>query len=210
MIQLPPGIEAYVFDHATPEDPLLAELTAETRAKAKLPQMLTSHVEGSFLRLVVAVSGARSILEIGTYTGYSGLSMAMALPPDGKIITCDVDSVATAMAKRYWARSPHGSKIELRMGPALDTIQKLEGPFDFVFIDADKEHYVDYWESVLPKVRTGGLVAADNVLWSGKVLDPQSESDHAIVAFNDRVRNDDRVEAVMLTIRDGVTLARKK
>ena len=114
------------------------------------------------------------------------------------------------MAKKHWQKSSHGKKIELRMGPALETLETLDGPFDLVFIDADKENYIPYWDACLPKVRPGGLLVVDNVLWSGRVLDPKEPMDHAIVAFNTHVHNDERAEAVLLTVRDGITLARKK
>ena len=172
---------------------------------------------GECWAVLVQPSGARIALALGTYAGYSALSMASGLPTVGKLITGDIDPKATAMARDYWARSPHGAKIELRLGPALETLngagpsgESLEGTVDLVFIDADKENYVNYWEAVLPKVRQGGLIAVDNVLWSGKVLDPQEKVDHAIVAFNRHVRYDDRVDLVMLTVRDGITLARVK
>lgn len=210
MILVPEAIEAYAFDHSSPEDRLLNALGEDTQANAKWPQMQTGHVEGSFLRMLVQVSGAKRILEIGTYTGYSALSMAIGLPDGGRVLTCDIDPVATAMARDYWSRSPHGTKIELKMGPALETIETLDGPFDFVFIDADKENYVAYWEAVLPKVRSGGLIVVDNVLWSGNVLDPKDKSDFAIVGFNQHARSDDRVELVLLTVRDGITVARKR
>ena len=210
MFVVPEEIEEYALVHSSREDPLLQALAQDTQANTKWPQMQTGHVEGSFLRMLVQVSKARRVLEIGTFTGYSALSMAMGLPEDGRVITCDIDPEATAMARQYWEKSGQGAKIELRLGPALETIESLEGPFDFVFIDADKENYVNYWEAVLPKVRQGGLIAVDNVLWSGRVLDPKDTLDHAVVAFNRHVRYDDRVELVMLTVRDGVTLARKK
>jgi caffeoyl-CoA O-methyltransferase len=155
------------------------------------------------------MTNARRVLEIGTFTGYSALMMAEALPDDGRLVTCDIDAESTGIAGRYWQNSPHGHKIELMLGPALGSIEKLEGPFDLVFIDADQENYSGYWEACVPKVRRGGVLVADNVLWSGRVLDPQNESDHALAAFNERVVNDPRVEAVMLTVRDGVTLACK-
>ncbi|MCL4694817.1 MAG: O-methyltransferase, partial [Candidatus Hydrogenedentes bacterium] len=136
--------------------------------------------------------------------------MAEGMAADGKLITCDVDPEATAIAQTHWNQSPHGSKIELRLGPALETIEGLTGPIDMVFIDADKENYIHYWEAVLPKVRQGGLIVADNVLWSGRVLKPEKRSDHAVDAFNKHVVADPRVEAVMLTVRDGVTLAWKR
>ncbi len=210
MFVVPEEIEAYALVHSGLEDPLLQALAHDTQVNAKWPQMQTGHVEGLFLRMLVQVSKARRVLEIGTYTGYSALSMAMGLPEDGRVITCDIDAEATAMARQYWERSGQGEKIDLRLGPALETIESLEGPFDFVFVDADKENYINYWEAVLPKVREGGLIAVDNVLWSGRVLEPKEPLDHAIVAFNRHVRYDDRVDLVMLTVRDGVTLARVK
>ena len=136
--------------------------------------------------------------------------MAEALPSGGRLITCDVDPVATEVARRHWAKSPHGRKIELRLGPALKTIAGLKGPFDMAFIDADKQNYVNYWNAVLPKMRKGGLIAVDNVLWSGRVLKPSDESDRAIVAFNRRAVKDKRVETALVTLRDGVLLAWKK
>lgn len=207
---IPEAIEAYAKAHTSPEDSLLKKLWDDTQANAKWPQMQTGHIEGSFLRLLVGLSRAKRVLEIGTFTGYSSLSMAAALPDDGKIITCDIDPVATDMAKRYWERSPHGRKIELRLGPALETIETLTESFDLVFIDADKENYVNYWEACVPRVRPGGLIMVDNVLWSGRVLQPEEPSDFAIVGFNDHALADDRVELVMLTVRDGVTLAVKR
>jgi caffeoyl-CoA O-methyltransferase len=150
---------------------------------------------------------AKRVLEIGTFTGYSALAMAEGLPEDGEVLTCDVDPKNTAIARQYWDRSPHGGKITLRLGPALKTIETVSGLVDLVFIDADKRNYVQYWDAVVPKLRHGGVVVADNVLWSGRALDPQSNDDHAIVAFNDHVLKDQRVEVVMLPLRDGVLLA---
>jgi caffeoyl-CoA O-methyltransferase len=144
------------------------------------------------------------------FTGYSGLMIASGLPENGELTTCDVDPKAEAVARRYFARSPHGRKIAIRMGPALETIATLAPPIDFVFLDADKVNYSNYFDAVVPLMSSGGLLVADNVLWSGKVLDPKEGSDRAIVAFNERVARDPRVEKVMLTIRDGMTLARKR
>ena len=210
MYSIPQDIDDYSLQHSSPEHPLLAELAAVTRARTERPHMMTGHVEGSLLRTLVQVSGARRVLDIGTFTGYSALSMAMGLPADGRVITCDIDFEATQIARDFWARSPHGAKIELRMGPALETIAGLEAPFDLVFIDPDKSGYIGYWDAVIPKVRSGGLILADNVLFYRQVLDPKEPNAHAIVAFNEHVLKDDRVELVMLTVRDGVTLARKK
>jgi len=207
-----PDIAAYVDVHTTAEPPLLARLRAETQADLKMPQMQVGHVEGALLRILVAVSRARNVLEIGTYSGYSGLAMASALPDDGSLVTCDIDPVATAVARRYFAESGLGHKIDLRLAPALDTIAVLAAEarrFDLVFIDADKPNYVNYYEAVFPLVPVGGLIVADNTLWSGKVVAPKEPSDHAIVAFNARVAADPRVEHVLLSVRDGVMLARK-
>jgi caffeoyl-CoA O-methyltransferase len=160
--------------------------------------------------MLVRLAGARRVLEIGMFTGYSALMMAEGLPDDGRLITCDVDPKAIEMASRYFAESPHGHKIEVRMGPALDTIKSLEGPFDMVFIDADKGNYSNYYDACMPMVRPGGLIAADNVLWSGRVLAPEDDDTRSIVAFNEKVQSDPRVENVCLTVRDGVMLAWKR
>lgn len=209
---VPPTIDAYCLRHTSAPDPLLDELAAYTHAHCKLPQMLTGPVEGTFLRMLVQIGGARRVLEIGTFTGYSALSMAAGLPADGELITCDIDQDTNAIAKSFWARSPHGTKIKPMLGPALETIGALpqEMRFDFVFIDADKENYENYYEAVLPKLKSGGILAADNTLWSGKVLDPKEKSDHAIVAFNQHVARDPRVDHVLLSVRDGVMLVRKR
>jgi caffeoyl-CoA O-methyltransferase len=153
---------------------------------------------------------ARRVLEVGMFTGYSALMMAEALPDDGRIITCEVNPKAEEVARRYFAESPHGHKIDVRMGPAIETIKRLDGPFDFVFIDADKENYPTYYDLCLERVRAGGAIAIDNVLWSGHVLNPQDEETRAIVAVNEKVLRDDRVDNALLTIRDGVMLAVKK
>jgi len=209
---VPKAIEAYCLAHTTPADPLLDELAEHTRAHCKMPQMLTGPVEGAFLRLLVQVSATRRVLEIGTYTGYSALCMAAGLPDDGQLLTCDIDSETNAIARSFWARSPHGRKISPRLGPALETLAGLPSTteFDFVFIDADKENYLAYYDAVLPRLRPGGLIAADNTLWSGRVLEPRAQSDHAIVAFNVHVAQDPRVEQVLLSVRDGVLLIRKR
>ncbi len=207
---IPEKIEQYAAACTEKESLLLKALARETYARTVCPQMQVGHLEGSFLRLLVKISGARRILEIGTFTGYSALAMAEGLPERGKLITCDRDPEATQIARCFWNKSPHGKKIILKLGPALQTLKTLPGPFDFVFMDADKENYIRYWESCLPKVRRGGLIAADNVLWSGRVLAPREETARAIAGFNEHVRRDKRVEAVMLTLRDGLTVARKK
>jgi caffeoyl-CoA O-methyltransferase len=205
-----PRVEEYAEAHTTPPLELLAELAAETRSTLRSPGMLTGTIEGRLLELLVFASRARRVLEIGTYSGYSSLSMAAGLPPDGRIDTCEVEPRHAEVARRYIARSPHADRITVHLGPALETIARLEGEFDFVFIDADKENYVNYYDAVLPRLSERGLIAADNTLWSGRVLDPDdSESTQAIVAFNEHVRADPRVTSVMLTIRDGLTLIRR-
>jgi len=203
-------IEAYATNHTREEPELLARLARETKETMKLPQMLTGRLEGSFLRLMVRALQARRVLEVGMFTGYSALMMAEALPDDGRLITCEVNPKAEEVARRYFAQSPHGHKIDVRMGPALETLETLEGLFDFAFIDADKENYPAYYELCFERVRPGGAIAIDNVLWNGAVLDPQDEETRAIVALNERVRRDDRVDNALLTLRDGVMLVVKK
>jgi caffeoyl-CoA O-methyltransferase len=203
-------IERYAQAHTEPVDPLFEELREETHRSMDSPNMQVGPVEGTFLKLLVRLSGARRALEIGMFTGYSGLMIAAGLPEDGTLVTCDVNPKAEEVARRYFGRNAHGRKITIRMGPALETIRSLAPPIDFVFLDADKENYSNYYEAVLPLMPSGGLLVADNVLWSGKVLDPKEASDRAIVAFNDRVSGDSRVEKVLLTVRDGMMLARKR
>ncbi len=203
-------LEEYAERHTTAPDPLLAELAEETRATMSAPQMLTGPIEGRFLELLVHASGAKRILEIGTFTGYSALSMAAALPAGGRIDTLDIEPRHAEVAQRYFDRSPYGAKITLHLGPAVETIAKLEGEFDLVFIDADKTNYDSYYEAVLPRLSERGLIAIDNTLWSGRVLDDeQDESTKAIVALNDKLAADERVVCVQLTVRDGVTLVRR-
>jgi caffeoyl-CoA O-methyltransferase len=204
-------IGRYAEQHTTPPEPLLAELADETRSTLRSPQMLTGTIEGRFLELLVYASAPKRVLELGTYSGYSALSMAAGLPPDGRIDTCEVDEHHAEVARRYIARSPYADRIDLHLGPALETIERLEGEFDFVFIDADKPNYVNYYEAVLPRLSERGFIAADNTLWSGRVLeDDDDESTRAIKGFNEHVRSDARVVSVMLTVRDGVTLIRRR
>jgi caffeoyl-CoA O-methyltransferase len=201
-------VEAYAEEHTSPVGDFFERLAEETRAKTEAPQMMVGRIEGQFLARLVRLSGARRILELGTFTGYSSISMASALPPDGRIITCDVDPEATAIARRYMDESGYGDRIEIRLGPALETIETLEGPFDLVFIDADKPSYGSYYEATLPMLAEDGLIIADNVLWSGRVVEEgeDDESTRAIKEFNEHVRADPRVVSVMLTVRDGMTL----
>ena len=203
-------IEEYAEAHTTPAPELLRQLAAETRATMSSPQMLTGLTEGRFLELLVSAVGARRVLEIGTFTGYSALSMAAALPEGGRIDTCDIEPAHVEVARRYISQSQHADKITIHLGPAVETIAALDGEFDFVFIDADKVNYDTYYETVLPRLSERGLIAIDNTLWSGRVLDPQDEDSKAIAALNDKLAADERVVCVQLTIRDGVTLVRRR
>jgi caffeoyl-CoA O-methyltransferase len=208
---VPENIERYAEEHTTPPTELLARLAEETRATLGSPQMLTGTIEGRFLEFLVFVSGARRVLELGTYSGYSSISMAAGLPAEGRIDTCEVDERHAEVARRYIEEAGLADRITVHLGPALESVERLPGPFDLVFIDADKENYVNYYEAVLPKLAERGIIAADNTLWSGRVLDDadDSEGTRAIKAFNEHVRADSRVVSVHLTIRDGVTLIRR-
>jgi caffeoyl-CoA O-methyltransferase len=208
---VPREIEHYAEAHTSPPPEYLQALAVETELTLDFPQMMVGALEGRFLEMLVFSLGAKRVLEIGTFSGYSSLSMAAGLPPDGTIVTCDISEKHLAVARRFIEKSPFAGRIDIREGPALDTIAALEGPFDFVFIDADKTNYVNYYEAVLPKLAARGLMAADNTLWSGQVIDPSDTSPDtvAIRGFNDHVRDDPRTEQVQLTVRDGVTLIRK-
>jgi caffeoyl-CoA O-methyltransferase len=206
-----PEVERYAEAHTTPPPPRLRALAEETHASLAVPQMMTGPVEGRFLELLVFASGARRVLEIGTFSGYSALSMAAGLPPDGRIVTCEIDPEAAEVARRHIATSLYADRIELRVGPALDTLAELPGPFDLVFVDADKPAYRDYLEAVAPKLSERGLIVIDNTLWSGRVVDADDpdESTRALMELNDALRDDPRFVCVLLTVRDGVTLVRR-
>jgi caffeoyl-CoA O-methyltransferase len=204
-------VERYAEEHTTPPTDVLAALAAETRATLAAPQMLTGTIEGRFLEMLVFAQQARRVLELGTYSGYSSISMAAGLPPDGHIDTCEIEPEHAEVALRYIEQAGYSDRITVHLGPALDTIERLGGEWDFVFIDADKENYVNYYEAVVPRLSQRGLIAADNTLWSGRVADESDDSENTrdIRAFNERVRADDRVVSVQLTVRDGVTLIRR-
>jgi caffeoyl-CoA O-methyltransferase len=208
---VPEDIDAYAEAHTTPPPELMAELAEETKATMSSPGMLTGTVEGRLLEQLVFALRARRVLELGTYSGYSSLSMAAALPEGGHIDTCEVDEAHAEVAQRYIDRSPYADRITIHLGPALETIERLGGEWEFVFIDADKENYANYYEALLPRLAPSGLMAIDNTLWSGRVLDDadDSEATRAIRDLNDRIAADDRVIAVQLTVRDGVTLVRR-
>jgi predicted O-methyltransferase YrrM len=204
------AVEQFAQNHTEPETDLYARLREETYREMQWPEMQVGLIEGRFLQMLVRLTGARNILELGMFTGYSTLMMAEALPENGRLITCEIDPKAEAIARKYFNESSHGDKITIRMGPALDTIKTLSGPLDLVFIDADKVNYSNYYQACFPLVRPGGLVIGDNVLWSGKVIDPKDDDTRSIVAFNRLVQSDPRVENVCLTVRDGIMLAWKR
>jgi caffeoyl-CoA O-methyltransferase len=171
--------------------------------------MLIGPVEGMLLEFLVWAAGARRVLEIGTFTGFSAQMMAAALPDDGVLITCDIDPKATGLARQYFEKSPHGHKIQLRMGPALETLESLDGPFDLVFVDADQANTIAYYERALDLLSPRGIIAVDNALSGGSVLDRATASDHVMAKFNRHVRRDPRVRHVLLPVRDGVMLVRR-
>jgi caffeoyl-CoA O-methyltransferase len=207
-----PKVEAYAEQHSTPPTELFERLAAETRETTTAPQMMVGQLEGHLLAELVRLSGARRVLELGTFTGYSSISMALALPAGGRVITCDVNEETTAVARRYAEEAGVADRIDFRLGPALETIAGLDGPFDVIFIDADKPNYVNYYDVTLPLLADDGVMVVDNTLWSGRVADEgdDDESTRAIRALNDRVRDDDRVENVLLTVRDGMNLIRRR
>jgi len=208
---LPEKISRYIAEHAVREAPILAELRKAT-APVKWSGMQIGADQGNLMALLVRLMGAKRCLEIGTYTGYSALAVALALPKDGSIVCCDISEEFTSVGKPFWKKAGVESKIDLRIAPALETLKKLKGPFDFAFIDADKENYWKYFERCLELLRPGGLIAVDNVLWSGEVANPKAKDAMtlALKEFNDRVHKDERVDIVMLPIGDGVTLALKR
>ncbi len=199
-----PRIATYVERFSSPHEPLLTELSEETAEELGSTQMLTGPVAGRFLELLVWAAQPLRVLEIGTFSGHSALSMAAALPPGGRIDACEINPQRAAFAQRYFDRSPHGGKITLHLGPALETIERLEGTFDLVFIDAEKDGYVGYYEAVLPRLAERGLIVADNTLASGRVIDGTP----AIAKFNEHVAADPRTVQVLLSVRDGMTLIR--
>lgn len=202
--------EQYALDHTTKDSELIRELIEASEKELEYTDMLSGRQVGRLLSILIKVSGAKRVLEVGTFTGYSALTMAEALPVDGKLYTCEYNERYEELARTFFDRSEHGGKITLLMGKALETIPQIEGDFDFVFLDADKINYPDYYELILPRLEAGGLMAVDNVFWGGEVFAPESEKASAINRLNKKIRDDDSVEQVMLTVRDGITLIRKK
>jgi caffeoyl-CoA O-methyltransferase len=208
---VPAEIDDYAATHTTPPPEYLQALAAETRETLPSPQMLTGTIEGRFLELLVHGMAAERVLELGTYSGYSSLSMAAGLPEGGHIDTCEFDETHAEVARRHIAASPYADRITVHLGPALETIEKLDGDFDFIFVDADKENYVNYYDALLPRLTEHGLMAFDNTLWSGRVTDESDDEETTTVIreLNDRLASDSRVTVAMLSVRDGVTLVRR-
>ncbi|MGH7236057.1 MAG: O-methyltransferase [Nitrospiraceae bacterium] len=201
-----PAIEAYAEGHSAAESEVCRALREETYRSMDLPEMVVGPLEGALLKVMARLVRATRVLEIGTFTGYSALCLAEALPAEGRVLTCEIDPAAAALAARYFAKSPHGRKIELRMGPALETLRCLTGPFDLIFIDADKANYLNYYQRALELVAETGVILIDNVLWSGEVLrkPPPDGSTAVIQELNRIIAADPGVMAVLVTIRDGV------
>lgn len=204
---IPDEVEAYSERYTTARADLFDRLRDETRQTQDAPQMMVGPVEGAFLSFLVSMTQAKRVVEVGTFTGWSSIAMAGALPPGGSIVTLDVDEETTAVARRYAEEAGVADRIDFRLGPGIETLASLEGPFDLAFIDADKGGYIDYYEAILPKLSPNGLIAADNTLFG---LDSDGENAQAISRFNEHVLHDDRVEAVLLPFREGVTLIRRR
>lgn len=213
-LSLTADVYHYLLAHCSPRPPVLEELARETEALGPIAIMQIAPEQGAFMTMLVRLMGARRAVEVGTFTGYSSLCIAMGLPPDGHLLSCDVSEEWTSIARRYWQKAGVADRVELRLGPALDTLRALprEPVFDFAFIDADKANYLAYYEEILARTRANGVILFDNVLWMGTVADPavQSEEVDALRALNDFLCTDERVEVVMLPVADGLTLARKK
>jgi len=214
-LSLTKALYAYLVEHSVREPEILQRLRAET-AKDSMSMMQIGPEQGQFMQLLVRLMGAKSCLEVGVFTGYSSLAVALVLPADGHIVACDVSEKWTAIARKYWAEAGIADRIDLRIAPALSTLDGLiasgkSGSFDFAFIDADKTNYLGYYERALTLVRPGGLIAVDNTLWGGQVIDKKvkSEDTQAIRQFNDRLRDDLRIHLSLLPIGDGLTLALK-
>ena len=212
-LSLTPELHAYLLANSTPADAVVADLISETREN--LPNEASMQIadeQAAFLRMLTSIAGVRQAVEVGTFTGLSSLSIARGLAAGGRLTCFDISEEFTGVARKYWERAGVADRIDLRIGPAADGLAELpaEPYLDLAFIDADKENYATYWAKLVPRVRPGGLLLVDNTLWSGRVLDPQRESDHAIVAFNDMVRRDERVETLIVPIADGLTIARKR
>lgn len=208
-----PDLLAYCESNTSPEDALLKKITRETQAKVLMPRMISGHLQGKMLELFAKMLQPKTILEIGTYTGYSGICLARGLKPGGKLITLDINDELETLVRGFFEESGLSSQIDYRLGNARDIIPTLEGPFDLVFIDADKFFYSEYFDLIIDKVPSGGIILADNVLWSGKILVKEGQKidkdTKALLDFNQNIQEDPRVENIILPIRDGVLMARK-
>lgn len=207
-----PDIEAYAQAHSMAESSICRALREETLRTMEYAQMVVGPLEGAFLKMMTQMVGAKRVLEVGMFTGYSALCFAEALPADGTVVTCEIDEESAALARRYISQAPFGNKISIRMGPALDTMSAVTGPFDVIFIDADKVNYLNYYRRALDLISPNGVILIDNVLWSGEVLKQPAPDDQTAVIqeLNRTVVNDSRVTAVLVTVRDGVLVVRKK
>lgn len=206
-----PLLQQYAEAHTSPESPLLKKIARDTHAGVLKPRMLSGHLQGRFLSMVSKMIRPKNILEIGTYTGYSALCLAEGLQEGGKLTTLDINEELEERVRGYFRESGLGPKIELIIGDALKIIPRLEARFELVFIDADKRNYANYLDLVIDKVPAGGYILADNVLWSGKVVEPGPDKDtQAILDFNNRVKGDGRLECILLPLRDGIMLMRKR
>lgn len=205
-------LNLYCEQHSTEEDNILRSLTRETHLKSLSPRMLSGHLQGNFLTFITQILNAKMALEIGTFTGYSALCIAKGLQENGQLITIDYNPEIESMAKKYFDQSMYAQKIDFRIGDAKLIIPEIQSSFDLVFIDADKRAYSLYYDLVIDQLRSGGVIIADNVLWSGKVIDPHSNDEDtiAIRSFNEKVKNDPRVSCSLLPIRDGLMMIRKK
>jgi caffeoyl-CoA O-methyltransferase len=203
---IPDEVEAYAERYTTARADIFERLGAETEETQDAPQMMVGTIEGAFLSFLVGMTRATRVLEVGTFTGWSAIAMARALPPEGRLVTCDVNEETTAVARRYAEEAGVADRIDFRVGPGVETLASLDGPFDLAFIDADKGGYVDYYEAILPKMSANGVIAADNTLFG---LDSDGDNARAIARFNEHVLHDSRVEAVLLPFREGVTLIRR-
>jgi caffeoyl-CoA O-methyltransferase len=209
---LPEQIEKYVDSHTRAESEVLQKLSRETYAKVLMPQMLSGHIQGRFLKMISCMVSPSQVLEVGTFTGYSSICLAGGLKEGGMVHTIDINEELHPMVMRYIKEAGMENKIKTYVGNALTIIPTIDQTFDLVFIDADKTNYSKYYELAIPKLRTGGFIVADNVLWSGKVTESVQKSDEetrAIMAYNDMVTRDPRVENVLVPIRDGLMIARK-
>jgi len=206
---VPKEIEKYAVENSQSHGKILQDLVDETSKKSDAAIMISGPTVGNFLSMLVYLTNAKRVLEIGTFVGYSTLMMAKSLPCDGEIITCDIDENSTVVAKKYWDKDLSGKLIKLKLGKALETMEKLEPGFDLIFIDADKKNYPQYYEKSLSLLSEKGIIIIDNVLWSGKVINPTDEDSKIIDDLNKKINSDIRVNNVLLTIRDGLMLIRK-